>query len=135
MVECIYHYGVMLLMLDKLIPSIARERMIACYIRYMSGSASQNTNCVVALCKQTGYTYDKDTRVEVIPEKYPCAYFQRFKLDRELVESLINTMKDDDIYDMISVYGNQPSHRSIALSQQASIIFTLLPFCPNIMLS
>jgi len=36
--------------------------MISCYIRYMSGSASQNTNFVVALCKQTGYTYDKDTR-------------------------------------------------------------------------
>jgi WASH complex subunit strumpellin len=41
----------MLLLLDKLIPSIARERMISCYIRYMSGSASQNTNFVVALCK------------------------------------------------------------------------------------
>jgi len=76
----------MLLLLDKLIPSIARERIISCYIRYMSGSASQNTNFVVALCKQTGYTYDKDTRSEFIPEKYPCAYFQRFKLDRELVE-------------------------------------------------
>jgi len=25
-----------------------------------------------------------------------------------LIESLINAMKDDDIYDMISVYGNQP---------------------------
>jgi len=50
-VETIYHYGVMLLLLDKLIPSIARERIIACYIRYMSGSASQNTNYVVALCK------------------------------------------------------------------------------------
>ena len=43
-------------------------------------------------------------------------------------------MKDDDIYDMISVYGNQPSHRSMALSTQASIIFTLLPFVPNILL-
>jgi hypothetical protein len=52
----------------------------------------------------------------VIPEKYPAAYFNRFKIDRELVESLINSMKDDDIYDMLSVYGNTPSHRSIALS-------------------
>jgi len=61
-VETIYHYGVMLLLLDKLIPSIARERIISCYIRYMSGSASQLTGYVVGMCKQTGYTYDKETR-------------------------------------------------------------------------
>lgn len=42
-------------------------------------------------------------------------------------------MKDDDIYDMIAVYGNQPQHRSIALSSQASIMFTLLSFCPLIL--
>jgi len=106
----------MLLLLDRLIPSIARERIISCYIRYMSGSASQLASYVVVLCKQTGYSFDKDTRVEIIPEKYPAAYFSRFKIDRELVESLINSMKDDDIYDMLSVYGNTPSHRSIALS-------------------
>lgn len=40
LIESIYHYGVMLLLLDRLIPSIARERMISCYIRYMSGAAS-----------------------------------------------------------------------------------------------
>lgn len=70
-VETIYQYGVMLLLLDRLIPSIARERIISCYIRYMSGAASHLTNYVVALCKQTGYSYNKDNRKEVIPDKYP----------------------------------------------------------------
>ena len=42
-------------------------------------------------------------------------------------------MKDDDIYDMTSVYGNDPNHRSQALSQQAAIIFCLLPFVPRIL--
>ena len=50
-VETLYHYGVMLLVLDRLIPSIVRERIITCYIRYMGGSASQLTSYVVALCK------------------------------------------------------------------------------------
>jgi WASH complex subunit strumpellin len=50
-VETIYNYGIMLLLLDRLIPSVARERIISCYIRYMSGSASQLTGYVVALCK------------------------------------------------------------------------------------
>ena len=34
MLEAIYHYGVMLLLLDRLIPSIARERIVTCYVRY-----------------------------------------------------------------------------------------------------
>ncbi len=50
-----------------------------------------------------------------------------------MVESLINSMKDDDIYEMQPVYGNNPIHRSIALSTQAAIIFALLPFCPMIL--
>lgn len=37
-IETIYLYGVMLLLLDRLIPSIARERILTCYIRY-SGSS------------------------------------------------------------------------------------------------
>ena len=132
-VETLYHYGVMLLLLDRLIPSIARERIITCYIRYMGGSASVNTSYVVALCKQTGYSYNIATKTAFVPEKYPAQYFSRFKIDRTLVESLINSMKDDDIYDMLPVYANQPVFRSIALSTQASIIFTLLPFCPLIL--
>ena len=42
-------------------------------------------------------------------------------------------MKDDDIYEMVSVYGNDPAHRSQALSSQASIIFCLLPFVPRVL--
>ena len=40
MVECVYHYGAMLLLLDRLIPSLARERIVTCYLRYMGSSAS-----------------------------------------------------------------------------------------------
>lgn len=42
-------------------------------------------------------------------------------------------MKDDDIYEKLAVYGNSPQHRSLALSNQGSMIFTLLPFCPVIL--
>lgn len=68
-----------------------------------------------------------------MPEFYPAKYFSRFRLEGKLVESLINTMKDDDIYEKLTVYGNNPAHRSLALSSQASIIFALLPFCPTIL--
>jgi len=132
-IESVYHYGAMLLLLDRLIPSVARERMVTCYIRYMGSSASQNSPKVCKLVKETGYRINKATNKEVIPEKYPALLFNRFKMSERLVESFINAMKDDDIYDMTQVYGNNPNHRSLALSSQASIIFTLLPFVPKVM--
>ncbi len=70
-IETIYHYGVMLLLLDRLIPSIARERLITCYIRYSGSSASVLTTSVAKLCKDTGYSYNKAGRTESIPDKYP----------------------------------------------------------------
>lgn len=100
-IEAIYHYGVMLLLLDRLIPAIARERLVVCYIRYLNNTASVLSTKVVKLCRNTGYSYDKLTRRESIPEKYPERYFKRFKIELSLCESLINAMKDDDIYDML----------------------------------
>ena len=116
MVECVYHYGAMLMLLDRLIPSVARERIVTCYLRYLGSSASPLHSKVTKLVKSTGYFFNKSSNKETIPDKYPANYFSRFKIDRMLVESLINAMKDDDIYDMISVYGNNPQHRSVALA-------------------
>lgn len=39
-IESLYLYGVMLLLVDRLIPSVARERILCCYIRYMGSAAS-----------------------------------------------------------------------------------------------
>lgn len=111
-----HHYAAMLLLLDRLIPAVARERIVSCYVRYMGSSASQHHAKVCKLAKSTGYFVNRHTSDETIPDKYPAKYFSRFKLDQPLVEQFINAMKDDDIYDMTSVYGNDPNHRSQALS-------------------
>lgn len=39
-VEALYLYGAMLLLLDRLIPSVARERIVTCYIRYSNFGSS-----------------------------------------------------------------------------------------------
>lgn len=36
--EIMHHYAAMLLLLDRLIPSVARERIVTCYVRYMGSS-------------------------------------------------------------------------------------------------
>lgn len=69
-VEALYCYGAMLMLLDRLIPSVARERIVTCYIRYSNFGSSDQTNstAVAKLIKDTGYSYNKATNIESIPE-------------------------------------------------------------------
>jgi WASH complex subunit strumpellin len=115
-IEVYFLYGVMLLLMDRLIPCLARERLVVCYLRYKGQNASDFTNEVCKLCKKTEYFYNSKTKEEKLPKNYPVDYFSRFPIDRTLIESFINTLKDDDIYSQLSAYPN-PEHRSVALSQ------------------
>ena len=134
MIEAYYNYGVMLLLLDRLIPPLARERMMVCFVRYKSGElGSDNTTQVAKMCKSTGAHFKKSASKQAnIPSRYPMDYFGRFNIDRVLIENLINILKDDDIYNQLSAYPN-PAHRSIALANQAQMIFVLLGFTPRIL--
>lgn len=88
----------MLLLQDRLIPAIARERLVVCYIRYKGQNSSDFVNEVCKLVKSTGYSYVSKTREDKYPPNYPVDYFSRFNIDRVLIEQLINTLKDDDVY-------------------------------------
>jgi WASH complex subunit strumpellin len=133
LIEVHYNYGSMLMLMDRLIPSIARERMMVCYVRYKSGTDSEMTTAVARMCKSSGAVFSRaDNRNMSIPARYPVDYFARFNVDRMLVESLINALKDDDVYNHLTAYPN-PAHRSVALSAQAQIIFVLLNFVPRIL--
>lgn len=116
LIEVYYNYGVMLLLLDRLIPSIARERMMVCYVRYRSAFGTDNTSQVAKMCKSTGAQFPQSQAGNTfLPPKYPMDFFGRFNLDRILIETLINALKDDDIYNQLAAYPN-PAHRSVALA-------------------
>jgi WASH complex subunit strumpellin len=51
----------MLLLMDRLVPSIARERLVVCYIRYKGQNSSDYVNEVCKLVRSTGYQYDPKT--------------------------------------------------------------------------
>jgi len=85
LIEAYYSYGVMLLLLDRLIPAIARERMVVCYVRYKSATESELTTQVAKMCKSTGSFFsktDNDSKTSFIPVKYPVDYFARFKVNK-----------------------------------------------------
>lgn len=68
------------------------------------------------MCKSTGAAFNGDDHK--LPQRYPMDYFSRFKVDRILIENLINLLKDDDVYNQLAAYPN-PAHRSVALGTQA----------------
>jgi WASH complex subunit strumpellin len=61
LIEGVYLYGVMLLLQDRLIPAIARERLVVCYIRYKGNNSSDFVNEVCKLVRGTGYSYNTKT--------------------------------------------------------------------------
>jgi len=120
LIEVYYNYGTMLLLLDRLVPSIARERMMVCYVRYKSAFGTDNTTQVAKMCKGTGASFHRPNKNSfqthhMIPARYPMDYFGRFGVDRMLIENLINQLKDDDVYNQLAAYPN-PAHRSVALA-------------------
>lgn len=50
------------------------------------------------MCKNTGAYFSSGPSGHAIPQKYPVDFFGRFNVDRILIETLINALKDDDIY-------------------------------------
>jgi len=76
LIEALYLYGVMLLILDQRIEGPVRERMLVSYQRYKSEKASSsNIEEVCKLCKSTGFL-----PTERNPTNYPEDYFKRFLL-------------------------------------------------------
>ena len=59
LIEAFYNYGVMLLLLDRLIPSVARERIMVCYVRYKGAFGTETTIQVAKMCKNTGAVFNK----------------------------------------------------------------------------
>lgn len=86
LIEAVYLYGVQLLLLDRLVPAIARERLVVCYIRYKGNNSSDFVNEVCKLVRGTSYQYSPKTQNEIVPPKYPTDLFSRFSVDRVLTE-------------------------------------------------
>lgn len=131
MCEALYLYGVMLLLVDMKIDGVVRERMLVSYYRYSaqkSSATDSNIDDVVKLLRSTGYSQNGVKR----PANYPESFFARVPIDSEFINMVIGRLRSDDIYNQISAYP-LPEHRSTALSTQASMLYILLYFEPEIL--
>lgn len=121
--ESLYLYGVMLILVDRLIPSTLREKIIVSHYRVSGQSTIENIKEVITLFQTTNYLPNSDEKLK----NYPIEYFKRCQLDKEFINMIISIIKDNDIYDHIAAFPN-PNHRSHALSTQASMLFICLFF-------
>lgn len=129
MCEALYLYGVMLLMMEEKIPGSIREKMMISVYRYHGEGVLENVEDIFKLCRNTGYVPGPKGKK---PKNHPVAYFARFPLDAEFVKMVLGALQGDDIYLMSNTFPN-PDHRSTRLAGQASILYVVLNFLPDIL--
>ena len=127
--EVFYLLGTILLFLDLRIPGLVREQLVVAHYRSHGESQVTNFEQVCKLCRHTGFVINDR---KATPKTYPQDYFARLKLDDELMRMVINRLSSDDIYLQTRTFPN-PNHRSTALANQASMLYVILYFTPDIL--
>jgi WASH complex subunit strumpellin len=133
MCEALYLLGVMYILLDLRIPGPVREKMIVTHLRRVGENQVENYEDVAKLCQSTGFdplSPDPQTNQPVRPQYYPAKYFNRFKIDEDIVLKIVAVLQNDDIYHRKKCFP-APDQKSIRLASQASMIYVCLYFCPQ----
>ncbi|EED92001.1 hypothetical protein THAPSDRAFT_34228, partial [Thalassiosira pseudonana CCMP1335] len=138
--EAVWLYGVMLMLMERLLPGPVRERLIIAYFRFCGrdGDISQ-IDTICKLCKSTGIQPPKSTdsvnMSEQLSHKYPMdedKLFNRYPLPVDLVRNIVGCLISDDIYQQSSAFPNI-DHRSTRLSRQASMLYVIMYFDPIVL--
>ena len=132
--ESVFSAGVMLLLVDRLIPGHIREKLICSYYRYKGRETIPHFQEVFKMFERTGYIPCSpltDEKEEVRPKKYPVDYFKRCGLDDKIIDKVNGTIIGNDIYDMQMVYPTTNEYKTVAFSQQASLLVITLFFTPE----
>eukprot|EP00803_Ostreobium_quekettii_P004137 evm.model.scf_385.1 EVM.evm.TU.scf_385.1 scf_385:2889-12069(-) len=129
LLEVLYALASLLLLIDRSIPGALRERIAVAHCRYKWGFENRppTAETVFQLCRRTGYVPNRHP-----PPGYPEEYLTRFPLPEQAIRFAIGCLLSADVYSAIPHYPN-PSHRTTALSTQASYAFVLLFYVPQIL--
>lgn len=128
--ESIFLIGVMLLLVDRLIPDVPREKLLISYYRYKGQTTIQNFDRLIAIFRRTGYHPPTENSAEVRPKNYPVEYFKKLNMDTNCILKIIGRLKENDIYDQVESFPNG-DHKAHALSGQAAMLFVTLFFVPE----
>lgn len=127
--EALYLYGVMLLFLEEKMPGYIREKMLIAIYRFNGEGKLENIDDVCKLCRNTGYIPGAGGKK---PKNHPEALFGRFAPDPKFVRLVIGSLRTDDVYMMANSFPN-PDHRSTRFAGQASMLYIILFFAPDML--
>ncbi|VDI80236.1 Hypothetical predicted protein [Mytilus galloprovincialis] len=122
----------MLLIIDTRIEGIIRERILVSYYRYSAQKAAAGDSNIDDVCKLLRSTGFSNAPGAKRPPNYPESYFNRVHINSDFINMVIGRLRSDDIYNQISAYP-LPEHRSTALATQASMLYVILYFEPEIL--
>ena len=88
-----------------------------------------NVDDVCKLLRGTGFSASPGAKR---PLQYPESYFGRVPINQTFVNMVIGRLRSDDLYNQVSAYPF-PEHRSTALATQASMLYVILYFAPEIL--
>ena len=148
LVEVVYSYGIMLLLLEKYYPGPLRERLIIAFMRYCGKEKVGNSylietlDQVCKLCRRTDKpTLDGPKEKSSLfwrsknPVKQPvrdCSVqlFSRFRISGELIDALLGRLISDDLYLLSPVFPSL-NHRCTRLARQAAMVYVIMFFQPH----
>lgn len=139
--EAVWLYGVILILLERLLPGPIRERLIIAHFRFSNeeGGDISSIDPICKLCKGTGIHPPQSTNSasfgEHVSHKYPMEeerLFARYPLPVDLVRNVVGCLISDDVYRQSSAFPNV-DQRSIRLSKQASMLYVVLFFDPAVL--
>jgi len=125
--EGLYLMGVMLLLMDMKVSGPVRERMIVAQYRH-KGEGNVSIVELSKLTRDSGYRFNNPNAKR--PANYPEEYLARFPIPPKIVNMIIGRLRSDDVYNQARIYP-APEHRSVALAQQASMLYIILYFSPK----
>lgn len=140
--EAVWLYGVILIMLERLLPGPIRERLVIAHFRFNVEEYNGDVTCIEHVCKLCAGTgvfppvsATSATFSKYISHKYPMdeeKLFGRYPLHVDLVRNVIGCLISDDVYQQSSAFPNV-DQRSTRLSKQASMLYVVLFFDPMVL--
>ncbi len=124
MAEAIGLHGIILMQLVDSILDLIRERLLLAFYRW-HGLKDVRTSFddVCAFCRRRDAA-----QLQANPE----LFLVRLQLPSSLVHTVLGKLRMDAIYNQLTYYP-RPEHRSVALANEASLIYILLNFVPDVL--
>ncbi|CAM6121354.1 unnamed protein product [Calypogeia fissa] len=149
MVEALVLHGVILMLVEHRLSGPLREQLVIAYYRNRGSTDIPNFEAICLLCRSLPSPSPSGLRSvasftqllqgappPVLPSMLmlarPEELLARFTFPKHIVQTMIQQLLSDDLYHQIRHYPH-PEHRSTALNGQASALYVLLLYIPQML--